>query len=60
MKSMLKLTDIVLAAAPATAGFVLSNVDKVVATSAGVFGLVYLGLGIALRIRDLRARRDEE
>jgi hypothetical protein len=53
-RMIFKPVDIILAAAPAASVFSLSYINDIAATAAAVLGVVYLGIGIALRWRKWR------
>jgi hypothetical protein len=53
-RMLIKPFDLLAAAAPASASFALSQVNEIAAALAAVLGVIYLGIGIALRWRKLR------
>jgi hypothetical protein len=51
---MIKPIEIIFAAAPVTAGFMLGQINEIAAAVFGVFGCIFLCLGIAIRVRKLQ------
>jgi hypothetical protein len=54
MRLLIKPLDLAAAIAPAAASYTLGQFNDILATLAGIFGVIFCGLGIALRWRKWR------